>query len=89
MNKTKEEKDMWDDVAVRFNELYNRGPAILVKTQRMFPNCAKYKKCCTDDKPFWDKLESKLKEIEHTKQPFRLKDIPLKKHEIPEGFKNA
>ena len=60
MNKTKEEIDMWKEIGVRFSQLYNRGPALLVKTQRMFPNCSKYKKCCTDDKLFWRKLDEKL-----------------------------
>ncbi len=89
MNKTREEIEMWEDIAVRFSELYNRGPAIIAKTQRMFPNCGKYNKCCTDDRLWWEKLEAKLKVIEYTEQPFRLTELLLKKQEIPEGFKNA
>lgn len=29
----------------------------IVKVQRMFPNCGKYKECCTKDKGFWDKMQ--------------------------------
>ena len=60
---------------------------IVVKVQMMFPNCEKYKKCCTDDKEFWDKLEAKLKVIEQTKQPFRLKTLLMEQQlRTPEGF---
>ena len=60
---------------------------IIVRVQRDFPNCQKYKKCCTDDKEFWDKLEAKLKVIEQTKQPFRIKNIKTPPFLItPEGF---
>jgi len=54
---------------------------IVVRVQRMFPNCQKYEKCCRIDKPFWDELEAKLKQIEYTKQPFR-----IIKTDPPEGF---
>lgn len=53
-------------------------PEMIVPLQRDFPNCEnKYSKCCRIDKPFWDELEAKLKEIEYRKQPFRLKDVDL------------
>lgn len=46
----------------------------IVPLQRDFPNCeTKYSKCCRIDKPFWDELEAKMKEIEYRKQPFRVK----------------
>ena len=41
---------------------------IVVKAQSMFPNCKKYKKCCTDDKEHWDKLDRRVKEL----QPIRI-----------------
>ncbi len=59
---------------------------LFLRVQRMFPNCEKYKKCCTDDKEFWDKLEAKLKVIEQTKQPFRLKTLMKQQHRTPEDF---
>ena len=55
---------------------------IVVKVQRMFPNCAKYVKCCTDDKEFWNKLDAKVKSVKPVKQPFRRQKI---NHE-PTGF---
>jgi len=30
---------------------------IILPVQHMFPNCQKYKKCCSDDKEFWNKVE--------------------------------
>ena len=61
----------------------------VVPVQRMFPNCQKYSKCCRMDKPFWDELEAKLKQIEYKKQPFRLKNLlaPISSRETPEDFK--
>jgi len=56
---------------------------ITVRVQRDFPNCQKYNKCCRIDKPFWDELKQKLKQIEYRKHPFRLK----KQNDPPEGFK--
>jgi len=57
-----------------------------VKVQRMFPNCQKYEKCCRIDKPFWDELEAKTKEIKYVKQPFRIKEVKLNITKPPEGF---
>jgi len=71
MNKTKEEIDMWKEVAVRFSELYNRGPAVVLPTQEMFPNCRKYKKCCTDDSAWWARLQVKLSSIEYKEQEIK------------------
>ncbi len=34
---------------------------ILAKTQKMFPNCGKYKQCCVKDKDFWDKMKDQPK----------------------------
>jgi len=88
MDKTKEEVDIWKEVAVKFSELYNRGPAILLPTQRMFPNCSKYKKCCTEDSEWWARLQVKISAIEFTKQPFRVKNVERDYRSLvtPEGF---
>ena len=49
---------------------------VIVDGQTMFPNCiVKYNKCCTDDKEFWDKLDSKVKDNKPKLQPFRIKDV--------------
>ena len=91
MNKTKEEIDMWNDIAVRFSQLYNRGPALLVKTQSMFPNCSKYTKCCSDDKSFWDVVEKMNKAgevIVPEREPYTFKEIKQRKLIIPKGFAN-
>jgi len=63
-------------------------PEKIVPTQEMFPNCKKYDKCCRVDKPFWDELEEKKKEIKYIEQPFRIKDIKLNITKPPEGFEN-
>ena len=64
----------------------NLKDEIIVRVQRDFPNCQKYTKCCRVDKPFWDELNSKLKEIEHKKQPFREKRVTIIHTKPPEGF---
>ena len=64
----------------------NLKDEIVVRVQRMFPNCSKYKKCCRIDKPFWDELEAKLKVIEYSKQPFRLERFMKQQHKTPEDF---
>ncbi len=56
---------------------------ITVRVQKMFPNCEKYKKCCTDDKEFWDKMKE-------YKPYIPLSDLiaqQIKKQKSPEGFK--
>jgi len=55
---------------------------MIVKVQKMFPNCQKYKKCCIEDKEFWEKLDKKVKEQKPQPQPFRRKKI----NHPPEGF---
>jgi len=59
---------------------------IIVSVQRMFPNCAKYTKCCTDDKEFWDMLQERVKITEYKKQPFRITTVKLGKCKPPEDF---
>ena len=39
---------------------------ITVKVQRMFPNCEKYKKCCTDSG--YEELISKTKKVSNYKE---------------------
>ena len=59
----------------------------VVPVQDMFPNCRKYDKCCSKDKPFWDELNEKLKEISYLKQPFRTKAVLTAiENKAPEGF---
>jgi len=92
MNKTKEEIEMWKEVAINFSELYNRGPSILRPIQRMFPNCQKYTKCCTEDKSFWDVVD-KMNKAGELKIPEAVFDTGIKmispptKQKIPEEFK--
>jgi len=59
---------------------------IIVRAERMFPNCEKYKKCCTKDEKFWDNLQERVKEINPKKQPFRIKKVKLEFTKAPEGF---
>lgn len=47
---------------------------IIVKIQRMFPNCEKYKKCCTDSK--MEELMSRASDIDIKKI---LNDIEVEK----------
>ena len=61
---------------------------IIVRVQRDFPNCQKYDKCCRMDRPFWDELEAKTKDVKYVKQPFRIKELKLKITKPPEGFEN-
>ena len=58
------------------------GDIIEVRLQRMFPNCERYTKCCTDDAEFWDKLEAKTRRVKPIKQPFR----GIKRNDPPEWF---
>ncbi len=61
---------------------------VLIPVQQQFPNCQKYKNCCKIDKPFWDELEAKTKEIEYINQPFRIKEVKLKITKPPKGFED-
>jgi len=55
---------------------------IILPVQHMFPNCQKYKKCCREDKKFWDKVSESKEEIpEINKKP-----IMLKQEKMPEDF---
>ena len=78
-----------DAIVIRLLASEDLPEEMTVRVQQMFPNCQKYEKCCRIDKPFWDELEAKLKDIEYRQQPFRLQ--PLDKFEYkkpPEGFEN-
>jgi len=47
------------------------GDIYEVKAQRMFPNCkARYTKCCFDDKAFWAKYQSRVKELDVDKDVY-------------------
>ncbi len=62
---------------------------IIVPIQRQFPNCRKYRKCCYDDKEFWDNLQNRVTEAEkhyRLKTHFRIKQIKIKPMKPPEGF---
>jgi len=59
---------------------------IIVPVQRMFPNCRKYSKCCTDDREFWDVLQERVKSFKPKKQPFRVWSIELGLGKPPGGF---
>ena len=70
---------------------------IIVKAQRMFPNCEKYKKCCTKDKDFWDKMsgqpivrptvtEIKNEMILHNVNGYKIDTKRDKLGEKPDGF---
>jgi len=59
---------------------------IIVPVQRMFPNCRKYTKCCTDDREFWAKLQEGVKILKPKKQPFRVTTSELGLGKPPEGF---
>ncbi len=59
---------------------------IIVPVQRMFPNCRKYSKCCTDDREFWDDLQKRLEMWKPKKQPFRTLVIKSDLGKAPEGF---
>ena len=62
------------------------GEIIEVKLQRMFPNCSKYTKCCTDDREFWDALQKRLEVWKPKKQPFRTLIVKSSLGKAPEGF---
>ena len=43
---------------------------IILRVQRMFPNCEKYNKCCVDDRAFWIKYQARLKELKPDKASY-------------------
>lgn len=55
---------------------------VLIKVQQMFPNCQKYKKCCSDDSEFWKGLQQRLDDTPIRDQPFR----HLDRNNAPEDF---
>ena len=59
---------------------------IIVPVQRMFPNCRKYTKCCTDDREFWDTLQNGVKAWKPKLQPFRKTTVELGLGKPPVGF---
>lgn len=71
------------------------------RLEQMFPNCAKYKKCCTDDEDFWKRVgkgipkvpseEYPIIEIRHEMILHNVNGFKInRKHdnipEMPEGF---
>lgn len=54
---------------------------IILPVQHMFPNCQKYKKCCSDDKEFWDKVEIQQNDGHLTEEKTRKGTIETK-HEM-------
>ena len=59
---------------------------IVVPVQRMFPNCRKYSKCCSDNQEFWDVLQKRLEEWKPKKQPFRTLTVKSNVGEAPSDF---
>ena len=55
------------------------GEERIVKVQRMFPNCQKYTKCCTDDDVKQVKFGTPMPKI-------KMKKIELKITKPPEDF---
>ena len=47
------------------------------RLEQMFPNCAKYKKCCTEDEAFWKKVGKGIPKVPSKKYP-----IIITKHEM-------
>lgn len=41
----------------RLQQLRDMKPEIILPAQRYWPNCGRYKKCCTKDKDFWDGID--------------------------------
>ena len=67
------------------------GDIYEVKVQRMFPNCNKYKSCCTADKEYWDKIQHKFDGLKiaglmPVYQPPRRDRVKLEHTKPPEGF---
>jgi len=62
---------------------------IIVPVQQMFPNCRKYKKCCTKDKDFWVGLQEKVKADKPRLQPFRTKMVLPSPSRMAKPFKHA
>ena len=74
---------------------------IILPVQRMFPNCGKYKKCCTKDEDFWEKAgkevpvvpspevpieENEHEQILHNVNGFKIDRKRDKVYDAPEGF---
>lgn len=57
---------------------------IVVPVQHMFPNCRKYRKCCREDKGFWEKVQ-KEKHTGYSPDNYT-KIIKFKITKAPEGF---
>jgi hypothetical protein len=73
-NKKPNDPDIWNKKPVASND------EITVKVQRMFPNCGKYTKCCSE---VWT---SKLEKVIHMPVPTDY-TLETKKHiKAPEGF---
>lgn len=62
------------------------GDIYEVRLQRMFPNCDRYTKCCTDDMEFWEKYQKRVKELKPKKQELRWKSAELRIKPTPKGF---
>ncbi len=50
---------------------------MVVKVQRMFPNCQKYKKCCTDDDVKQVKFGTPMPKIKFKKIKLKITGLPL------------
>jgi len=74
---------MWFTKFLRGEEMKDE---IIVPVQRIFPNCRKYKKCCTDDREFWDRLQERTKIIKYRKKRFRPQPTTVYSDDAPEGF---
>ena len=59
---------------------------IILPVQKMFPNCRKYSKCCSDNQEFWDALQKKLEMWKPKKQPFRTLIVKSDLGKPPEDF---
>ena len=71
----------------RLEEFRIMKPEKTLPLQRDFPNCEKYKPCCTKDKDFWNDLQKRIKELEWKPTFLRTKDIEIKSTKEPEEFK--
>ena len=59
--------DIWNKKPVASNKTHDLpDDEIIVPIQRMFPNCEKYKKCCTDSGT--EEMMKKVKEIPNLKE---------------------
>lgn len=60
---------------------------IILPVQHMFPNCEKYKKCCTKDEEFWEGLQKKVKKTNLKSVNIASKKITIKHSRAPKGFR--